>query len=241
MSRLAGKVAVVTGGASGIGRGISELFTREGARVVILDVHPADPPPTGAAVLCDISDEHQVDRAFETAGPVDILVNNAGIEINGTVDQYAAGQWDRQMAVNLRGAFLCARAAVRSMKGRGGSIVNIASVHASVSYPGCAAYDTSKAGLLGFTRALALDHGKDGIRVNAICPGYIDTPLLDQWFNSMPDPTAERHRVLAAHPVGRMGTPTDIAEACLFLSTDAAAFITGISLVVDGGMTLAGH
>ena len=128
------------------------------------------------------------------------------------------------------------------MKNRGGgAIVNIASVHAYVSWPACAAYDTTKAGLLGFTRALALDHGKDGIRVNCICPGYIETPALDQSFRAKPDPAVERRRVIAAHPAGRMGTPRDIAYACLFLCSDESPFITGASLVVDGGMTLAGH
>lgn len=237
MGRLDGKTAVVTGGAQGIGRGIAELFRAEGATVYALDVTPGE-----GILRCDIADEGEVAAAFAEMGAVDVLVNNAGIEINGTVEQMSAAQWDRQLAVNLRGSFLCARAAIGGMRRRGGgAIVNIASVHATVSYPACAAYDTTKAGLLGLTRALALDHGRDGIRVNCICPGYIDTPLLGQWFASMPDAEAERRRVVAVHPVGRMGTPRDIAEACLFLCSDAAAFITGATLVVDGGMTLAGH
>jgi NAD(P)-dependent dehydrogenase (short-subunit alcohol dehydrogenase family) len=240
MARLHGKIAVVTGGAQGIGRGIADLFSAEGACVTVLDVTP------GAGLTCDIAIESQVDAAFNeiTAryGGVDILINNAGIGINGKVTVLSAAQWDRQLAVNLRGAFLCSRAAIRSMSGRGGgAIVNIASVHATVSWPTCVPYDTTKAGLLGFTRALALDHGKDGIRVNCICPGYIDTPHLKQAFEAYPDPDAERRRVLAAHPLGRIGLPRDIADACLFLCSDAASFITGASLVVDGGMTLAGH
>lgn len=239
MGRLDGKVAVVTGGAQGIGKGIAELFAAEGARVVVLDVQP------GAGIRCDISHEPEVDAAFAEVmggfGPVDVLVNNAGIEINGTAEQMTVDQWDRQMAVNLRGTFLCSRAAVRHMRGRGGAIVNIASVHAYVSWPGCPAYDTTKAGLLGLTRAMALDHGKDGVRVNCVCPGYIDTPLLERCFRMTPDAGEERRRVVGFHPAGRMGTPRDIAEACLFLCSDAASFITGASLVVDGGMTLAGH
>lgn len=239
MGRLDGKVAVVTGGAQGIGKSVAELFAAEGARVAVLDVQ------LGAGIRCDISQEPDVDAAFAEVlggfGPVDILVNNAGIEINGRAEQITVDQWDRQMAVNLRGTFLCSRAAVRHMRARGGAIVNIASVHAYVSWPGCPAYDTTKAGLLGLTRAMALDHGKDGVRVNCVCPGYIDTPLLERWFQMTPDAAEERRRVVGFHPVGRMGTPRDIAEACLFLCSDAASFITGASLVVDGGMTLAGH
>jgi len=118
--------------------------------------------------------------------------------------------------------------------------VNISSVHAFVSYAGCAAYDATKAGLLGLTRAMALDHGAEGIRVNAICPGYIDTPLMERWLESLPDREATMRQVLAAHPMGRMGTPRDIAEAALFLASDAASFISGTSLVVDGAIGVTG-
>ncbi len=253
MKRLDGKVAIVTGGASGIGKGIVELFSCEGARVALLDVNQAAAEALVAecsgrdvaAFCCDISEEQQVKTAFaaavDTWGAPDILLNNAGIEINGTAVDLTVEQWERQMAVNLRGTFLCSREAVARMRGRGGAIVNISSVHAFASYPACPAYDVSKAGLLGLTRAMALDHGKDRVRVNCICPGYIQTPLLEQWFAMMPDREAEVARVVQGHPVGRLGTPRDIAEACLFLCSEAASFITGATLVVDGGMTIAGH
>ena len=149
--------------------------------------------------------------------------------------------WDRTLEVNLKGAFLCSKYAIPRMRGRGGAIVNISSVHAFVSYEGNAAYDASKAGMIGLTRALALEHGRDGIRVNAICPGYIDTPMMDEWLRMQADPEATKRQVLSVHPIGRIGTPRDIAEAALFLASDSAAFISGTFLVVDGAMSAAGH
>jgi len=127
------------------------------------------------------------------------------------------------------------------MRGRGGAIVNISSVHAFVSYVGNAVYDASKSGIIGLTRALALEYGPEKIRVNAICPGYINTPMMDQWLAIQPDAAAALKQVLSVHPLGRIGTPRDIAEAALFLASDAAEFISGTYLVVDGAMTAAGH
>lgn len=245
------RVVLVTGAASGIGRGIAERFAEAGAAVAVFDID-ADGAgavarwlPRAVAVAGDVSSEADaaaaVERTIRAFGHLDVLVNNAGVEYNGDVTEMDPAVWDRQMGVNLRGAYLLSRAAIPHMRGRGGSIVHIASVHAFVSWPRCPAYDASKAGLVGLTRAMALDHGREGIRVNAICPGYIATPMLDHWFNSAADREAVIASVRAAHPVGRMGTPRDIAEAVLFLASDAASFITGISLVVDGGMTIAGH
>jgi NAD(P)-dependent dehydrogenase (short-subunit alcohol dehydrogenase family) len=155
--------------------------------------------------------------------------------------EYSSAQWDRQLGVNLKGAFLFAKYAIPHMRGRGAAIVNISSVHAFVSYAGNAAYDASKAGLLALTRTLALDHGSDGIRANAICPGYIDSPMMEEWLAGVPDREPTMRQVLSCHPLGRIGTPRDIAEAALFLASDAASFISGACLVVDGAMTVAGH
>ncbi|MBZ5545119.1 MAG: SDR family oxidoreductase, partial [Acidobacteriia bacterium] len=149
--------------------------------------------------------------------------------------------WDRLLAVNLKGAFLFSKFAVPRMQGRGGAIINISSVRAFVSYQGGVAYDSSKAALIAFTRTLALDLGQKKIRVNAICPGYIDTPMTEEWLNTVPDREETMRQMLAVHPLGRIGTPRDIAEAALFLASDAASFITGTALVVDGGMSTAGH
>lgn len=252
--QLDNRVALVTGGAKGIGAGIAERFVDGGAAVVIFDIDGEGARRT-AAGLCargralpfegDVSNEEHVRAAVERTiaelGRLDILVNNAGIEVPGTMPEYSSAQWDRQLGVNLKGAFLFAKYAIPHMRGRGGAIVNISSVHAFVSYAGNAAYDASKAGLLALTRTLALDHGSDGIRANAICPGYIDTPMMEEWLAGVPDREATMRQVLSFHPLGRIGTPRDIAEAALFLASDAASFISGACLVVDGAMTVAGH
>ncbi|HWB98511.1 MAG TPA: SDR family oxidoreductase [Bryobacteraceae bacterium] len=247
------KIAIVTGGASGIGKGIVELFAESGASVAIFDIHGAEARRVAAslsdrhrvmAMEGDVSNEQQVQAAVEQTvtqwGGLDILVNNAGIEVTGTVTELTAEQWDRQLSVNLKSAFLFSRHAIPRMR-RGGAIVNISSVHAFVSYAGCAAYDASKAGLIGLTRTMALDHGRDGIRVNAICPGYIQTPLMDHWLAGLENAEETMRQVMSCHPLGRIGTPRDIAQACLFLASDAASFITGTFLVVDGAMTAGGH
>jgi NAD(P)-dependent dehydrogenase (short-subunit alcohol dehydrogenase family) len=185
--------------------------------------------------------QYAVARTVQELGSLDVLVNNAGIAPPAPVVDLTSAQWDHQLAVNLKGAFLFSKYAIPHLRGRGGAIVNISSVHALVSYAGYAAYDASKAGLLALTRTLAGEHGPDGIRVNAICPGYINTPMTEEWLASEPDPEAARKQMLSIHPLGRIGTPRDVADAALFLASDAAAFISGVCLVVDGAMSVAGH
>jgi NAD(P)-dependent dehydrogenase (short-subunit alcohol dehydrogenase family) len=252
--RLDNKIALITGGAVGIGAGIAQRFSEAGAVVVILDVNGAGALrmeqqlcQTGRAraIQGDVASEDQVKSAVERIvaefGNLDVLVNNAGIDVEGPLVEMSSSVWDRQLDVNLKGAFLCSKYAIPPMRGRGGAIVNISSVRAFVSYEGNAAYDASKAGMIGLTRALALEHGRDRIRVNAICPGYIDTPMMDDWLRMQADPEATIRQVVSIHPLGRMGTPRDVAEATLFLASDAAAFISGTFLVVDGAMSAAGH
>jgi NAD(P)-dependent dehydrogenase (short-subunit alcohol dehydrogenase family) len=252
--RVDGKVALVTGAAGGIGAGIAERFVEAGASVAIFDIdgdgarkHAANLTAKGNAIAIegDVASEDDARRAIEETaarlGALDVLVNNAGIEISDAITAFKSEDWDRLLNVNLKGVFLFCKHAIPKMLGRGGSIVNISSVRAFISYSGGIAYDASKAGVIGFTRTLALDHGKDGIRVNAICPGYIHTPMLERWLAEIADPDAMMKQVLAVHPLGRIGTPRDIAEAALFLASDAASFITGTALVVDGGMSTAGH
>jgi NAD(P)-dependent dehydrogenase (short-subunit alcohol dehydrogenase family) len=252
--RLDDRVAVVTGAAKGIGAGIVERFVDAGAAVAAFDI---DGPGLSilAERLCsrgrvlplrgDVSNEDDVRAAVaktvDTWGRLDIVVNNAGVEVAGAIPDYTSEQWDRQLGVNLKGAFFFAKHAIPHLRLRRGAIVNISSVHAFVSYPGNAAYDASKAGLNALTRTLALEHGRDGIRVNAICPGYIDTPMTEAWLASVPDRAAVMRQVLAIHPLGRIGTPRDVAEAALFLVSDAASFISGTYLVVDGALTAAGQ
>ena len=252
--RLDGKVALVTGAAMGIGAGIAERFSEAGAAVAVFDIN-AQGACQKAESLCrsgraiaipgDVAHEadvrNAVARTVEELGSLDVLINNAGIAPPVSVLELTPAEWDRQLAVNAKGAFLFSKYAIPYLRRRGGAIVNISSTHAFTSYEGYAAYDASKAALLGLTRTLAVEHGRDGIRVNAICPGYVRTPMTDEWLASTPDPVQALQKVLALHPLGRMGTPHDVAEAALFLASDAAAFITGTFLVVDGGLTVAGH
>lgn len=246
------RTALVTGAASGIGAAIARRFLAAGYRVALFDLNEEG----AKEVVClkryrerslilrgDASDEIQVRKAVARAeaefGSVGVLVNNVGIEINGTVLEQTREHWDRQLAVNLTSVFLFSKYCVPGMRvNEGGAIINISSVHAFASWPRCAAYDATKSGLLGITRAMAVDYGPDGIRVNAIGPGYIRTPLLEQWFASIEDgeQDAIRH-----HPLRRIGHPMDVANAAFFLASQHASFITGTCLTVDGGLLAAGH
>lgn len=251
---MASRVVLVTGGVKGIGRGIVERFLEAGNTVALLD-NDRDGVRQASAELCelgqvlalcgDVASENDayaaVDQTVTRFGALHVLINNAGIEIPGRVDELSTEDWDRQLSVNLRGVFLMSKYAIPRMRPSGGAIINISSVHAFYSYPQCPAYDASKAALIGLTRTMALDHGRDGIRVNAICPGYIDTPLLRHWLSRAPSPEGAMTEVLKSHPLGRIGTPRDIAEAAFFLASDQAAFISGTYLLVDGAMTASGH
>ena len=254
MTRLDNKVALITGAASGIGAGIAERFSEAGASVVLFDINGEGAlgmqrkllrPGQALAITGDVCREEDVkgavEQAVRTFEGLDILVNNAGIELPGTVVEMPSSDWDRQLNVNLKGVFLFSKYAIPHLRAHRGAIVNISSVHAFASYEGTAAYDASKAGMLGLTRAMALDHGREGIRVNAICPGYIDTPMLISPGHSQPDIAAAMRQILGVHRLGRIGTPRDVADAALFLVSDAASFISGSVLVVDGAMTAAGH
>jgi NAD(P)-dependent dehydrogenase (short-subunit alcohol dehydrogenase family) len=231
-----GQVAVVTGGARGIGRAIALRLIAAGASVVIADLDAEASAATAAAIGADslptdVGDPAEVDRLFgwiaQRFGQLHILVNNAGIGASMPPEQLDVATWDHVLNVNLRGAFLCAKAAAVLMRanGAGAAIINIASTRALMSEPGNEAYAASKGGLLALTHALANSLGPR-IRVNAICPGWIDT----------------RHEALrpedhAQHPAGRVGRPEDVAEACLFLASSASSFMTGQYVVLDGGMT----
>jgi len=243
--RLQGKVAIVTGGSRGIGRAIVERFLAEGASVVTNARElPADLPRNLNLLFlsADVSKATDVERLFahtlERFGGLDILVNNAGIQLEKTIEQTSEAEFDRVIAVNLKGVFLCAKAALAPMRRRGGgSIVNIGSYDGFVADPGLAVYCASKGGVHALSRAIAVDHGADGIRCNTICPGWIKTEMSEAYMASLPDPALARAKLASIHPVGRTGVPGDIAECALFLASDAAAFISGQEFVVDGGLT----
>ena len=179
-----------------------------------------------------------VKAATSTFGGVDILVNNAAIQVEKTVEHTTEAEWDRLMATNLKGVFLCARAVIPEMRKRGGgSIINLGSYDGIVTDPGLACYCASKGGVHTLTKAMAVDHAKDRIRSNAIAPGWIATEMTEAYLNSLSDPEAVRRGLSRIHPLGRIGRPSDIASLALFLASDEAAFVTGQVMVCDGGLT----
>jgi len=251
MGRLAGRIAFVTGGARGIGRGIVEKFCAEGARVAFIDIDaPVGHATAGelsAAGLpveftpADITCEADVQRAIagvvDRHGSLDILVNNAGVNAYFDPVAMTEAEWDRVFAVDLKGAWLCAKHALGPMKqARRGSIVNIASIHATLTVAGMFPYASAKAGLLGFTRSLALECAPLGIRVNAVLPGYTRTRLVDEWLTTQPDPAEAERRALALHPLRRIATPAEIANVVAFVASDEASAITGASIAADCGL-----
>jgi len=245
VARLKGKIAIVTGGSRGIGRAIVARFLAEGARVVTAArSEPETPLPKTEQLQwqqADVSNAEDVERLFAAAerlGGVDVLVNNAGLQLERTIERTSEEEWDRVMAVNLKSVFLCSRAAIPLMRRRGGgSIVNIGSYDGFVADPNLAAYCAAKGGVHALTRAVAVDHGRDGIRCNAICPGWIETDMLEAYYESLPDPAAARRKINEIHPLGRTGQPLDIANLALWLASDEAAFVTGQLFTADGGLT----
>lgn len=245
---MAGGVALVTGAASGIGRATAEAFAREGARVVVSDVAAGAGEAVAAAIrerggqavfaACDVSRPEQVEalvaRTVEAFGRIDLAFNNAGVEgETAPTAECTEANWDRVIGINLKGVWLCMREEIPRMLAQGGgAIVNCSSVAGLVGFTGIAAYAASKHGLIGLTRTAALEYAARGIRVNAVCPGVIRTPMVERFTGG--DPEAEA-RLVASEPIGRMGTPEEVAAAVLWLCSDAASFVTGHALAVDGG------
>ena len=244
--RLDGKTAIVTGGSRGIGRAIVEAFLEEGAAVLTCGRggDPGDLPAGARWMTADVSKvpdvEALADEARGTFGSLDILVNNAGIQIEKTVVDSTDADWDALMDVNAKAVFLLCRRFIPVMaEGGGGAIVNIGSISGNHADPAMALYNASKGFVHALTRSIAVDHGKDGIRCNAICPGWIMTAMADAAFDLAKDPEAAKADALARHPVGRFGEPRDIAKAAAWLASDEAAFVTGQTVTVDGGLVAA--
>ena len=247
---LTGKVAIVTGGAMGIGEFSARKLASAGASVAILDANESAGNTTASAICdrgavcdffrCDMSQSGQVEHAVgsvaEKYGSIDIVVSNAGIQAYGDVVTTSEADWDRLLGINLKGCFLVSKFAVPHMLKKGGAIVVIGSVQSFTAIQNSVAYVTSKHALLGLARAMALDYAKNGIRVNCICPGAIDTPML-RWAASLsPDPESVIRTCDRMHALGRIGKPEEVADAVLYLASPMSSFITGASLLVDGGM-----
>ena len=249
-SSLEGKVALVTGGGSGIGRASALAFIREGAKVVLADVNTSGGEETldrikgmgGEAIFvrADVSSaaavEAMVSRTVESYGRVDCAFNNAGISVpmRGPMHEFPEEMWDRVVNINMKGVWLCMKYEIpRMLQTGGGTIVNTASIMGLVGSPtGNMAYNASKHAVVGMTKTAALEYAQSGIRVNAVCPGYILTPLVEQGILSDP---GQEEKIIGRHPMGRLGKPEEIAESVVWLCSDAASFVTGHTMTVDGG------
>ena len=249
---LSGKVIIVTGGAKGIGLGCAQVMARKGATIVIADIDEKGGLEAEARlqelrakalfVATDVSKRESVERMVGVAvaeyGRLDCMLNNAGTHISKTIFDQTEEEWDRLIDINLKGYFLCTKAALPHLVEAKGNIVNMSSMVGVVGQSRAAAYAASKGGIVAMTKALALDLAPHGVRVNCICPGWVTTPLVEEWFNQQPDPEEARRHIYSVHPLGRIATVEEVGEAAAFLASEAASFITGIALPVDGAVTL---
>jgi NAD(P)-dependent dehydrogenase (short-subunit alcohol dehydrogenase family) len=246
--RVAGKVALISGGARGIGGASARLLAQEGAAVVIGDLLEEEGRKTEAQineaggralfvpmdVTSEVDWQRSIDAAVTAYGKLDVLVNNAGISGRFTVEDTTVEVWDRVMSINAKGVFLGAKLAIPAMRqAGGGSIINISSIYGLVGSDSGASYHASKGAVRIFTKSAAIQYAKDGIRVNSVHPGFVDSPLTES-YHAQPDVREAR---VAATPMGRMGLPEDIATGILYLASDESSFVTGSELVIDGGMT----
>ena len=254
MLRLSGKVAFITGGGTGIGRACALAFAREGARVAVVgrrkepldavaaEIATAVDGGKSLAISCDVTLRSSVEAALAAAekhfGRLDTIVNNAGAVVVATVEHTSDADWDRVLTTNLTGTFFVSRAALAPLRrAGGGSIINIGSVLGLVARKDRAAYCAAKAGVSGLTRAMALDHAQEKIRVNCVCPTLVETELGMQSIQQTPNAQAEIQKRIAEIPIGRLGKPDDVAMMAVYLASEDASWVTGVSFPLDGGLT----
>ena len=245
-----GRVAVVTGAGAGIGKAVALGFGRQGAKVAALDINPETAHKTAKAIQanggkvlsaeCDVMDSRQVQAVVSTTverfGGIDILCNIAGIFTLGSVTEMDEDAWTHELLVNVKGTFICSKYCLPHMIQRGGGVIlNMASIAGLVGFQRNAAYNPAKGGIVLLTKNMALDYAKDNIRVNCLCPGPVDTEMMDRYFASQTDPEGARQQLCSMIPMGRMARSEEIAEAIFFLCSDKASYITGVALPVDGG------
>ena len=247
--KLKDRVAVITGSASGIGRASALEFAKEGAKIVVADVNLLGAQETvrqiesagGMAIPVETdvfvpeSVQTLVEKTIQSFGTVHVLFNNAAIQVNKTVEDTTFEEWNREIGVNLGGVFLCSKFFLPHLRRSTGCIVNMASVNGFFVEPSCAGYCATKGGIIALTKAMAIDHGKDGIRVNCICPGYIDSGLAWGYFEIQPNPAEARKAAGKLHALWRVGQPEEVARLAVFLASDDASFMTGSAVVVSGG------
>lgn len=250
--RLKDKVAIVTGSSKGIGAGIGHVFSQEGAKVVVVCRNEAEgtlmAQQLGSAegnavfIKTDVTSSESIQelikKTVDIFGKIDIVINNAGYHLSKSIEHTSEEEWEFIQKTNLYSTFRCSKYAIPYLKETKGNIINISSMVGLVGQPNAGAYSATKGGQIAMTKNMAIDLAPYGIRVNAICPGWIQTPLVEDWFSQQEDPDASRAYIYAQHPLGRIGTSEECGKAALYLASDDAAFVTGITLNIDGGITL---
>jgi len=250
--KLKNKAAIVTGSSKGIGEGIARVFIQEGAMVAVTcrneeagkKITNELQKAGGQAIFIKTDVKKSMDiqemirKVVHEFGQLDILVNNAGYHISKNAEETSEEEWEFIINTNLRSTFLCSKYAVPHLRKTRGTIINISSMVGVVGQPNAAAYAASKGGQIAMTKNMAIDFAPDGIRVNVICPGWIKTPLVDDWFGQQKDPAAARKYIYSRHPLGRIGTIEECGQAAAFLASAEASFITGSVITIDGGITL---
>ena len=252
LTSLDGKVAIITGAAKGIGLGCARVLGAAGAAIAAIDVdepalqqatrHLRENGVIAEAYCANVSSKDAVDSAIQAIGVrfghIDVVVNNAGVHDSKGVEAASEGDWDRIISTNLKSVYLITKAALPYLKVTHGSIVNMGSMVGVVGQGNAGAYSATKGAIVALTKNMALDFAPSAIRVNCVCPGWVETPLVNLWFAAQPDEAAARSYINSVHPLGRIASPEEIGQAVLFLASSQASFITGVALPVDGGVTL---